>query len=241
MQYFGGKQRISKALSEVLNNYLSEGQTFVDMFCGSCNITSKIKAVNIIANDRHYYLISMWTSLQSGWLPPDTISKAQYDAIKLNTNPAESHLRGFVGFGCSFSGKWFGGYAKSGDRNYCLNAKNSVLLKSSKLGAVKFTNHDYKEVELPENSLIYCDIPYRNTTPYCKSEVGVFDHEEFYSWVKDKIREGHSVYVSEYLQNVPDDAIVVWSHQSKKDIRDKHGVQQPTNEVLFTFKLTLDK
>jgi len=95
------------------------------------------------------------------------------------------------------------------------------------------------DLELPDGSLVYCDIPYRDTTPYCKSEVGVFDHEDFYTWCKGKIKEGHSVYVSEYLQNVPEDATIVWTHQSKKDIRDKDGIQQPTTEVLFTWRSLL--
>ena len=36
----------------------------------------------------------------------------------------------FVGFGCSFAGKWFGGYARSNDkRNYAKMAKNSLNKK----------------------------------------------------------------------------------------------------------------
>lgn len=235
MQYFGGKQRISKPLSEFLNTQLKENQVFVDLFCGSCNVISKVKATNRIGNDKHYYLTSMWIGLQEGWLPPDSLTAEQYQYVKSNLDEHPT-MTGFVGFGCSFSGKWFGGYARAGGRNYCLNAKNSVMLKMKTLQDVAFTNKDYSEVDIPPSSLIYCDIPYKNTTPYCKSEVGVFDHEEFYGWVKAKISEGHDVYVSEYLQNVPEDAVVVWSHQSKKDIRDKNGIQQPTTEVLFTYK-----
>ena len=48
MRYCGGKQRISKDISSVLNEQLKEGQPFVDLFCGACNIISKIvtKALN---------------------------------------------------------------------------------------------------------------------------------------------------------------------------------------------------
>ena len=42
MRYFGGKQRISKQLSQYLNSQLKDNQPFVDLFCGSCNIISKI-------------------------------------------------------------------------------------------------------------------------------------------------------------------------------------------------------
>ena len=74
MHYFGGKQRISKSLSEYLNLQLKEGQPFVDLFCGSCNIISKIDNNRLrIANDKHKYLIAMWKALQNGWQMPDNI------------------------------------------------------------------------------------------------------------------------------------------------------------------------
>lgn len=44
MRYFGGKAKIAKELSKELQSRLKEGQTFVDLFCGSCNVVSKIKA-----------------------------------------------------------------------------------------------------------------------------------------------------------------------------------------------------
>lgn len=42
MRYFGGKHRTSKLIAEYLNSQLDPGQPFVDLFCGSCNIISKV-------------------------------------------------------------------------------------------------------------------------------------------------------------------------------------------------------
>ena len=42
MQYFGGKAKIAKELSKELQSRLKEGQAFVDLFCGSCNVVSRI-------------------------------------------------------------------------------------------------------------------------------------------------------------------------------------------------------
>ena len=70
----------------------------------------------------------MWEELQNGWMPPQTLTKEDYEFLK-NNKDIKPHLTGFVGFGCSFAGKWFGGYATSNNRNYCLNAYNSVLNK----------------------------------------------------------------------------------------------------------------
>lgn len=64
MQYFGGKQRISKELTKFINSQLNEDQPFVDLFCGSCNVITKINDDRLrIANDKHKYLISMWEAL----------------------------------------------------------------------------------------------------------------------------------------------------------------------------------
>ena len=235
MQYFGGKQRISKQLSQYLNLQLKDNQPFVDLFCGSCNIISKIDTDRLrIANDKHKYLISMWKELQNGWQMPDNISEEEYKYIKdhKDENPA---LTGFVGFGLSYSGKWFGGYCRGGkDRNYCLNAKNSNNKILKNITDVKFYNLNYDEVPIPDGALVYCDIPYKNTTSYCKSEVGEFNHEEFYDWVR-RNSDKYDIYVSEYKQNIPDDFTIVWEQNSKKDIRNKNNVREETVEVLIKY------
>lgn len=236
MQYFGGKQRISKPLSQFLNEKLKDGQPFVDLFCGSCNVITKIDNNRLrIANDKHRYLIAMWKELQNGWLPPDEISRSEYDIIKKNKDE-KPYLTGFVGFGCSFAGKWFGGYAQS-DRwiNYCISAKRSCLKKLKTLNDVKFFNLDYSEVDIPYGSLVYCDMPYKNSTQYCKTEVGVFNHDEFYQWVRCNSHK-YDIYISEYKKNVPEDFEIVWEMKSKKDIRNKENNSVETIEVLMKYR-----
>ena len=206
------------------------------MFCGSCNIISKIDKNRVrIANDKHKYLIAMWKELQNGWDMPNNISEEEYKYIKnhKDENPA---LTGFVGFGLSYSGKWFGGYCRGGkDRNYCMNAKNSNNKILKDIMDVKFYNFNYDEVPITEGSLVYCDIPYKDTTTYCKSEVGEFNHEEFYNWVRNNSNK-YDIYVSEYKQNIPNDFMIVWEHKSKKDIRNKNNIKEETIEVLIKYK-----
>ena len=234
MRYFGGKVRISKNLTLFINNQLKENQTFVDLFCGSCNVISKIDNNRLrIANDKHYYLIEMWKELQKGWLPPKSLTKEEYKYIK-NNKDEKPYLTAFVGFGCSFAGKWFGGYAHADKRNYCLNDYNSVLNKLKNLKNVMFYNLDYSEVDIPKGSFVYCDIPYKNATPYCKKEVGEFNHEEFYQWVRENSNK-YEIYVSEYKENVPNDFEIVWEQNSKKDIRNKNGIKEKTIEVLMKY------
>lgn len=57
---------------------------------------------------------------------------------------------------------------------------------------------DYREVPIPDDAIIYCDIPYINTkAPY----VDGFNHAEFYEWAS---RQTHPVVVSEYTMPEPD-------------------------------------
>ena len=173
MQYMGGKVRIAKHLVPVLQERLKDKDTFVDLFCGSCNIISAIKAPNRIANDLHKELIALHKAVQQGWVPPSVVTEEDYKQAK----QAEDHIKAFIGFGCSFSGKYFGGYARGdGDRNYALNAKNTLLKKHQNMKDVEFFNLHYSEVNIPSNSLVYCDIPYKDTTKYSTDS---FDHSSF--------------------------------------------------------------
>lgn len=240
MQYFGGKHRISKKLAEFINNSLEVNQPFVDLFCGSCNVISKINSDRIrIANDKHKYLINMWKGLSAGWIPPSKITKEDYEYIKKNKddNPC---LTGFVGFAMSFGGKWFGGFTGEVSKNgqdYLKCAVNGLNKKLTGLNDVEFVCENYSDVNLPEKSLIYCDIPYKNTTSYCKSEVGDFNHEAFYTWCKERVKEGHTVFVSEYVENVPDDAKVLLKLESGSTNAAWRGSAKRTTEVVYTWNI----
>lgn len=238
MQYFGGKAKIAKELSVVLNNYLlGNDKPFIDAFCGSCNIISKIDSNRIrIANDKHKELIAMWQWVKEKGVDrlPTDVSKELYYYIKTSTTSPD-WLKGFVGFGCSFAGKWWRGYATSDnkERNYAMNAYNSTKKKMVGLKDVNFVCGDYFDIVIPSvPSIIYCDIPYKNTTGYIG---GTFNHEQFYTWAYGMKALGHTVLVSEYEGNV-DEAMkgnTVWRKESKKDIRDSEGIQQLTTEVLI--------
>ena len=69
---------------------------------------------------------------------------------------------------------------------------------------------DYAEVETPQNSVIYCDIPYKNTKKYVGAEY--FDYERFYDWA---CRQTEPVFISSY--NMPDDrfeCVVEFPHRT---------------------------
>lgn len=228
MQYFGGKARIAKEIARVLEQYRKKDQLYIEPFVGAGWVLSQISGKRE-ASDKHPYLISMYKALQNGWTPPKEVSEEEYSKAK-NGN-CEDHLRGFIGFGCSFSGKWFGGYARSGSRNYCLNAHNSLMKKLENIKDVTFQCKSFEELT-PEKSLIYCDPPYKGTTQYGKL-VGDFDSEVFW----DKMRnwsEANTVIISEY--NAPDDFEEIWRKEVKTDIRNKNNVKEDRLEKLFIHK-----
>lgn len=69
---------------------------------------------------------------------------------------------------------------------------------------------DYAKVEIPKDSVIYCDIPYEDTNVYNKAEG--FDYERFYDWCEHQTQP---VFISSY--QMPDDSfdcIEEFSHRS---------------------------
>lgn len=59
---------------------------------------------------------------------------------------------------------------------------------------------DYEEVTIPEDSVIYCDIPYEGTDGYLEKGKGGFDYERFYQWCE---RQTQPVFISSY--SMPED------------------------------------
>ena len=147
----------------------------------------------------------MWKALQRGWKPPTAVSREQYFDIKYNISKYPEELVGFVGFLCSFGTKWFNGYAfnKEG-RNYAQKGYNALMKQIPTLKDVVFTNFNYVDLNIdeliklgggePENTVIYCDPPYQNTTSYSNT----FNHSHFWNWIRNQKSKGYTIYVSEY-------------------------------------------
>ena len=230
MQYFGGKQRISKQIVEVLNEYRKDNQPLVEPFVGGCNVISKMNGERY-CYDINEYLIEMYKAVQNGWTPPAIITEEEYDYIR-NNKDKDKPLTGFVGIGCSYSGKWFGGYARNKTgRNYCLNAHNSILKQLNEIRDIKFDCKDYKELEF-DGCLIYCDPPYKDTTKY--PIIGEFNTEEFWNVMRNWSKN-NTVIISEY--EAPYDFECIKEIHTKTDIRNGDGKRENRVERLFRYKM----
>jgi len=204
---------------------------FISPFIGGGIIESKINTTNKLIYDKNSYLMAMYKELQNGWIPPKNLTKEEYYYIK-NNKDEKPYLTGFVGFGCSFAGKWFGGYAfdKSQGKNYCQLSSNSLMKKyENGLTNAVFDCKDYRDLT-PHDAVIYCDPPYQGTTTY--GAVGKFDSEEFWEvmrkWSKDNI-----VFISEY--NSPDDFKYIWEKKTTTQIRNSDDVVCKRLEKLFVY------
>lgn len=228
MKYMGSKNRHAKDLIPIILNGRVDGQWYVEPFVGGFNMIDKV-AGNRLASDTNFWLISLFQAVQSGWEPPDFISNEQYDEIRLNKGDFPPYLVGFVGFGCSYSGKFFGGYARGNTnkglpRNYCLESKKNILNQREGIEGVIIQNKHFHDLIIPENSIVYCDPPYSGTTEYKDK----FDHVLFWQWVRNKVNLGNKVFVSEYT--APEDFQCIWEKQVNntltKDTGSKQGVER---------------
>jgi DNA adenine methylase len=151
----------------------------------------------MMAGDANADLMAMWKAAAAHeWLPPTVVTEDDYRAR--GKEPAET---AFIGFGCSFGGKWFGGYARDGERghrNYALTSACSTMNKvqamhGRRLDACGFESWDSR---VDAGTVVYCDPPYAGTTGY--SAVGAFDHERFWEVARRWADRGAVVLVSEY-------------------------------------------
>lgn len=233
MQYMGGKFRISTELANLMNIYITN-KPFVSLFCGACNIESKINAAHKICNDKHEYLIAMWQALQNGYELPDSVSEKQYQYIKAHKNDDKA-LAGFVGFACSFAGKWFGGYARGfRNINFAQTGKNHTMECYKGLKNAEFLCMDYRDVPIPEGAVIYADPPYAKTTGYY---CGAFDSDAFWEYMR-VLSKDHLVFISEQI--APDDFVAIWEKSYRREIRKSTGSFTVT-EKLFVHKSRLSE
>ena len=161
-------------------------------------------------------LIALYQAVREGWDPPETVSEDEYRAARAlpDTDPRKA----FVGFGCSFGAKWFGGYARGGyarvKQDYAGGSRRALIRQLRDLRGSAIERIDFLSVEPRSLPLvIYADPPYAGTEPY--SGVAPFDSARFWSRAQGWERAGVPVFVSEYTCPVPH-ALVLEVEQAKK-------------------------
>jgi len=226
MKYMGGKYRLARQISETMLGYrLPYHEAFVEPFMGGGAISSAMAPhfPVVLLSDAHPDLVMMWQAVQQGWVPPADVDESLYQQLRF---APPSALRGFVGFGCSFSGKWFGGYGRQSiaggkpalENTLAPGAVRSVMRQAPKIAHAYIYQSDYRAVEFTPTTIIYADPPYAGTTTYSQGE---FNHAEFWDTADRWVSGGATVFVSE--QSAPSSWESVWT---KKMPNYTNGVDQ---------------
>ncbi len=231
MKYMGSKARFKK---QILQHIPTCGAHYIEPFAGGMNMIDGVRDADCrVANDFNRYLIAMFQALSFGWIP-EKITKDEY--LELKSLNGHDYLIGWAGIACSYSGKWFGGFAgdvmtKGGLRDYQQEAINNALKQISNLKGVSFVSGSYDEMLIPDGSIVYCDPPYAGTTGY----KDIFDNDKFWQWVR-QISEKNQVFISEYT--APDDFECVLEIQTKSSLsaNGSSGGSKLSVEKLFTIK-----
>lgn len=221
MQYLGGKAKIARHITAAVLSHVPENQRskYFEPFTGGCNTFCLTAPYfkSSLGMDAHEDLILMWQEIMRGWEPPDELAREEYYQLK---DQEPSALRAFAGFGCSFGGKWFGGYASHSPGHFTVAGSKSAILKQAAI----MKGHDstfrqgvFGSVTPDTGTVVYCDPPYAGTHKY----VMHFDYDSFWTTCQGWADSGAKVFVSEY--KCPEDvkADLIWSGVRRKSLNDK--------------------
>lgn len=90
---------------------------------------------------------------------------------------------------------------------------------------IDMTCVSYDEIDILPESVIYADIPYRNTGTYDRQK---FDHERFYDWAS---RQTQPLFISEY--HMPEDRFVCIAEKNKRCCMAANSNSQMSVERIF--------
>jgi len=118
--------------------------------------------------------------------------------------------------------------SQSFERLICLtNLENIQALENFEVNInLTLTKSTYNKVTMKENSVIYCDPPYKNTDDYFND----FDYSEFYEWLR---KQSNKVFISEY--NMPNDFTEIWQKR-KYSLLSRYGSNLKVIEKLYTYQ-----
>jgi DNA adenine methylase len=226
MKYVGSKNRIARDLLSIMLPY-REDRTWVEPFVGGGNMIDKATG-DRLGSDANADVIGalMFIRDHLDEIPKNNLefTENMYKSLRGNES---SMLKSFAGFAYSFGAKWLGGWSRSGNRDYVNEAYKNAMKQSPKLQGVVLKCCAYDELDIPKNSIIYCDPPYKNTTKY---NVDTFAHDKFFDWCREMKQLGHVVFVSEY--QAPDDFECVYAKEIASSL-DKNTGGKIGKEKLF--------
>ena len=198
MNYTGGKYKL---LPQILPLFPKEDEytTFVDLFCGGCNVAVNIHGKPIIANDYSTQLIDIYKYFQEAGKEQvykdiyETIDKYKlsktnkegYLALRSEYNKTKEIKLLYVLICFSFNNQIRfnskGGYNMpfGMDRssfNSALEERLGLFIDGIK--DIQFVNRSFEHVAIPEGSFVYADCPYLISTATYNEQGGWTEKHE---------------------------------------------------------------
>ena len=90
---------------------------------------------------------------------------------------------------------------------------------------------DYRDIQIPSDSVVYCDPPYANTSGYKGTDE--FDSKAFLDWAVE-VGRNNPIYISEY--QIDDPRFVCVAERARNQTAAGHGHHQQCVEKLYTVK-----
>jgi DNA adenine methylase len=230
MAYVGGKSKCYEHIIRVLNDPKYNEMKYLEPFIGMAHILRRVtNKKKYIASDVNENLICLLKGVQTNEKTP-FISKKKYQTLKQQTE--STFEKSLAAFTYSYNGKEFGGYTKT-DKNetrnypeerirYYQTLKENKTFMSTKLKNCAYNKHK------PQNYLIYCDPPYKDTTDYSTN----FDHDLFWQTMRDWSKK-NTVFISEY--QAPKDFRVVSKGEKFMSLSGS-GSSNKRTEKLFQYR-----
>ena len=237
INYLGSKRKFYKEICPIINTYIKENNIteFYDVFCGGAIIAEHIECNKVYANDLSPTLIALHKQAQTDFsrIPISQTrelfnhAREQFNIILKNLSDKKTledyqklvdmplYEIGAYEWYCSFSARGFGGGygCLTKDRDLFAERRRNQLKQSQTEGYQKiiFTQGNYLNLEIPQNTLLYCDAPYRECKPYGISPH--FNHTKYYDWLR-KMSKTNPIFISE--EQMPDDFPIIWTKNAKR-------------------------
>ena len=177
MQYVGGKATVAKPIARFFSTQTV--RSYWEPFVGAASVIAEMPPSWIrYGSDLEQSMIVLLQAVQTGWKPP-LITERLHCYLREKNDPLDPRTA-LAKFGCSFRGAAWTGYTyKIANRNFPLNARNTLIKLAPKIRDVIFKCSDYLTAGISAD-LIYCDPPYKDTASVgCKNQ---FNHAQFWEW-----------------------------------------------------------
>jgi len=230
MKYMGSKNRIAKEILPIILKDRKENQFYIEPFVGGANLIDKVPNPRIGSDLNENVILALNCIQNHLYLIPKDNKEFTEEDYKNIKKSGQNDVIAYVGFALSYSGKWFGGWCRDKDRkrDYVKEAYKNALKQHPKLQGINLIHSDYRSLFIPKNSIIYCDIPYKNTTKYKNND---FDYNVFWEWCRNMTKKGHKVFISEY--NAPEDFKCIWQKEQVSSLTKNTGSKRAIEKLFI--------